>query len=75
MNATSASLSGEGIALPENLKFSAAYEMAYGKPSSFIDQAQARGIAFADGYSMLVGQAIEAFNIWNGKRPNIQDFL
>lgn len=75
VNATSASLSGESLQLPEALKFNAAYEMAYGKPSSFIDQAQARKVSYADGYSMLVGQAIEAFSIWNGKRPELKDFL
>lgn len=35
INATSASLSGEALLLPETLIFSHAYEMAYGKPSSF----------------------------------------
>lgn len=75
INATSASLSGEGMQLPEALTFKAAYEMAYGKPSSFIDQAKERHVPYADGYSMLVGQAIEAFDIWNGKRPDIKYFL
>ena len=75
VNATSASLSGEGLNLPDQLKFKAAYEMAYGKPSSFIDAAKQRGIPYADGYSMLVGQAIEAFYIWNGKRPELKDFI
>ena len=75
VNATSASLSGEGLQLPQDLSFKAAYEMAYGKPSSFIDQAKERNVPYADGYSMLVGQAIEAFAIWNGKRPNLKDFI
>lgn len=75
VNATSASLSGDDLQLPEHLHFDAAYEMAYGKPSSFIDQAQARQKPYADGYSMLVGQAIEAFAIWNGQRPELKDFI
>ena len=76
INATSASLSGDGLALPEALHFGYAYEMAYGKPSEFLATAQARGAKTADGYSMLVGQAIEAFAIWhNGLRPNLGDFL
>ena len=75
INATSASLSGDALQLPENLHFKYAYEMAYGKPSSFLDQARARGADSSDGFSMLVGQAIEAFSIWNGKRPKLADFI
>lgn len=69
INATSASLSGEGLVLPASLQFSHAYEMAYGKPSSFLDQAHARGAACTDGLGMLLGQAAEAFYVWHGVRP------
>lgn len=75
INATSASLSGEALVLPESLQFKHAYEMAYGKPSSFLDQAKARGIPTSEGYGMLVGQAIESFSIWNGIKPALKDFL
>lgn len=75
INATSASLSGETLILPEQLIFHHAYEMAYGKPSSFLDQAKARGIPSSEGFGMLVGQAIEAFSIWNGVKPELKDFL
>lgn len=75
INATSASLSGEALILPPTLQFKHAYEMAYGKPSSFIDQAKARGVPYSEGYGMLVGQAIESFSIWNGVKPNLKDFL
>ncbi|MEG0344212.1 MAG: shikimate dehydrogenase [Acinetobacter sp.] len=75
INATSASLSGDALILPEQLQFQHAYEMAYGKPSSFLDQAKTRGIATSEGFGMLVGQAIEAFYIWNGVRPNLKDFI
>ena len=75
INATSASLSGDALVLPETLQFKYAYEMAYGKPSSFLDQAKARGIATSEGYGMLVGQAIESFSIWNGVKPALKDFL
>ena len=44
INATSASLTGDALILPEQLQFKAAYEMAYGKVSSFLEQAQARGV-------------------------------
>lgn len=75
INATSASLSGDALILPENLMFNHAYEMAYGKPSSFIEQAKARGVPTSEGYGMLVGQAIEAFGIWHGIKPTLKDFL
>lgn len=75
INATSASLSGDPLVLPNTLNFKYAYEMAYGKPSTFLDQAKARKVPTSEGYGMLVGQAIESFNIWNGVRPNLNDFL
>jgi shikimate dehydrogenase len=75
INATSASLTGETLQLPPALHFQHAYEMAYGKPSSFLDQATQRGVPSSDGFSMLVGQAIEAFYIWNGVKPALNDFL
>ncbi len=75
INATSASLTGDVLILPETLQFKHAYEMAYGKPSSFLEQAKARGVPTAEGYGMLVGQAIESFSIWNGVKPNLKDFL
>lgn len=75
INATSASLSGDALNLPDALQFKYAYEMAYGKPSHFLQQAQQRNIPYSDGYGMLVGQAIESFSIWNGIKLNLQDFL
>ena len=75
INATSASLSGEPLILPEQLKFNFAYEMAYGKASSFIDQAKARGVPYTEGFGMLVGQAVESFSIWHGVKPELKDFL
>ena len=75
INATSASLTGDALQLPESLVFHHAYEMAYGKPSSFLDQAHARQVQTSDGLGMLVGQAIEAFYIWNGVKPELKDFL
>ncbi len=75
INATSASLTGDALQLPESLVFHHAYEMAYGKPSSFLDQAQARQVPATDGFGMLVGQAIEAFYIWNKVKPELKDFL
>ncbi|WP_104499968.1 shikimate dehydrogenase [Acinetobacter indicus] len=75
INATSASLSGDTLILPDALQFQHAYEMAYGKPSSFLEQAKARQIPTSEGFGMLVGQAIESFSIWNGVKPDLKDFL
>ncbi|WP_180103510.1 shikimate dehydrogenase [Acinetobacter sp. YH12134] len=75
INATSASLSGVALILPDALQFQHAYEMAYGKPSSFLEQAKARQIPTSEGFGMLVGQAIESFSIWNGVKPDLKDFL
>ena len=75
INATSASLSGDELILPDSLSFNYAYEMAYGKPSSFLQQAHARQVPRSDGFSMLVGQAIEAFSIWNGIKPDLKEFI
>ena len=71
INATSASLGCAVIQLPDALQFRYAYEMAYGKRSDFIAQAQARGATTADGLGMLVGQAAEAFAVWHGVRPKV----
>jgi len=70
INATSASLTGDALQLPAALSFHHAYEMAYGKPSDFLDQARARGIPTAEGLGMLIGQAAEAFYVWTGVRPS-----
>lgn len=75
INATSASLAGDALILPAQLQIHHAYEMAYGKPSSFIEQAKARDIPHSDGFSMLVGQAIEAFSLWHGVNLTLSEFL
>lgn len=75
INATSASLSNDSLILPAQLNFHYAYEMAYGKDSHFLQQAQQRGAITADGWSMLVGQAVEAFRIWHDVQLDLRDFL
>ncbi len=74
INATSAGLSGDMPALPENLfaPQALAYDMVYGKSTPFMRFAQARGapgLQIADGLGMLVEQAAESFLIWRGVRP------
>ncbi|MBU3629937.1 shikimate dehydrogenase [Polynucleobacter sp. AP-Melu-500A-A1] len=43
-----------------------AYEMLYGKTSSFMQQALQRGARVSDGLGMLVEQAADAFLLWRG---------
>ena len=73
INATSASLSGERLPLPDGLfaPGSLAYDMMYGKGETpFLAQARAQGAdRLADGLGMLVEQAAEAFFVWRGVRP------
>lgn len=72
-NATSSSLSAEGVPLPASV-FAAhtlAYDLSYGKGlTPFLRQAQAAGVSrLHDGVGMLVEQAAEAFLWWRGVRP------
>ena len=73
INATSAGLSGDMPALPDNLfaPGALAYDMVYGKTTPFLRFAQgcASGVQIADGLGMLVEQAAESFLIWRGVRP------
>lgn len=73
INATSASLGGEGLSLPAGLfaPGALAYDMVYGKGSTpFMTDARRLGAArVADGLGMLVAQAAESFYLWRGVRP------
>lgn len=72
VNATSAGLSGEALALPAGLfrPGALAYEMVYGRDTPFLAQARAARAATADGTGMLVEQAAESFLLWRGVRPD-----
>jgi len=79
VNATSASLSDAGLALPAGL-FAAgalAYDMMYGKGlTPFLQAARDDGAArLADGLGMLVEQAAESFLIWRGVRPRTAEVI
>lgn len=73
VNATSASLGGEALPLPEGLfaHGALAYDMMYGRGDTpFLALARTQGAArCADGLGMLVGQAAEAFFVWRARRP------
>jgi shikimate dehydrogenase len=79
INATSASLSGAALPLPDGLfaAGSLAYDMMYGKGETpFLEQAREQGAAQrADGLGMLVEQAAEAFFVWRGVRPETVGLL
>ncbi len=79
INATSASLSGQALALPPGIfaPDSFAYDMLYGKGETlFMAQARQMGAArTADGLGMLVEQAAEAFALWRGVRPQTAPVL
>ncbi|MES3039765.1 MAG: shikimate dehydrogenase [Pseudomonadota bacterium] len=78
INATSASLQGESLALPSSVHHadSAAYDMMYGSQTPFLRWAAAQGLSRCrDGVGMLVEQAAEAFFIWRGVRPSTEKLL
>jgi shikimate dehydrogenase len=77
INATSAGLGSAVLPLPASVFASrcVAYEMVYGRETSFMTQARASGAGVADGLGMLVEQAAEAFFIWRGVRPHTAPVL
>ncbi|MBP6019898.1 MAG: shikimate dehydrogenase [Burkholderiaceae bacterium] len=79
INATSASLTGQSVALPNGLfnPQALAYDMMYGaQPTPFMRQAQAANVPnVADGLGMLVGQAAASFAIWHGLQVNTEPVI
>jgi len=73
INATSSSLTGNDLNLPENLfaQRSLAYDMVYSNTdTAFMAWAKAHGAhRVIDGFGMLVEQAADAFLIWQAVRP------
>jgi shikimate dehydrogenase len=54
---------------------SLAYDMMYGKETSFIREAQSKGSKTSDGLGMLVEQAAEAFFIWHHIQPTTKSVI
>ncbi|MGY0399834.1 MAG: shikimate dehydrogenase [Ostreibacterium sp.] len=78
INATSASLSGQKLALNPDIfaKTTLAYDMMYGaKPTPFMQLASQHGAMAVDGLGMLVEQAAESFNIWHGVLPDTKSVI
>ena len=76
INATSASLGGEAVALPAGtlVNNGFAYDMMYGKRlTPFLEAQKSAGIQqLADGLGMLVEQAGVAFALWRGVTPQTE---
>jgi shikimate dehydrogenase len=71
VNATSAGLSDDEIALPAQVlgKGMLAYDMTYGRDTAFLRQSRSAGARACDGLGMLVEQAAESFFVWRKVRP------
>ena len=77
INATSTSLNNADLAINHKVfhEDSLAYDMMYGKETSFIREAQSQGSKTSDGLGMLVEQAAEAFFIWHHIKPQTKSLI
>lgn len=77
INATSSGISNEKMPIPDIIfgKDTLAYDMMYGRETSFMAQARAAGATVSDGLGMLVEQAAEAFKIWRNVMPETKPVL
>jgi len=78
INATSSGLSEEMPPIPPNIfaRGALAYELMYGRETSFMIFARVQGAAtVSDGLGMLVEQAAESFFIWRGVRPKTKPVI
>jgi len=71
LNATSLALQNEKPAVPDSAlgQQTVAYELMYGHDSAFMLWARAGGAMALDGLGMLLEQAADAFELWEGVRP------
>ena len=77
INATSAGLNNAELGIDHKVfhEGSLAYDMMYGKETSFINQAKSQGSKTSDGLGMLVEQAAEAFFIWYHIKPQTKSVI
>jgi len=77
INATSASLINAELHMDPKVfhEDCLAYDMMYGKETSFIEQAKSQGSKTSDGLGMLVEQAAEAFFIWHHIQPTTKSVI
>ena len=77
INATSTSLNNADLDLNHKVfhEGSLAYDMMYGKETSFIREAKSQGSKTSDGLGMLVEQAAEAFFIWHQIKPETKSVI
>ena len=77
INATSASLINAELHIDPKVFHEGclAYDMMYGKETSFIEQAKSQGSKTSDGLGMLVEQAAEAFFIWHHIQPTTKSVI
>ena len=77
INATSAGLNNAELGIDHKVfhEGSLAYDMMYGKETSFINQAKSQGSKTSDGLGMLVEQAAEAFFIWHHIKPQTKSVI
>ena len=77
INATSASLINAELHMDPKVFHEGclAYEMMYGKETSYIREAISQGSKTSDGLGMLVEQAAEAFFIWHQIKPKTKSLI
>ncbi|WP_454784990.1 shikimate dehydrogenase [Legionella sp. WA2024007413] len=79
INATSASLAGEFVALPAQCMSAKpfCYDLSYehNEITAFVQYAKDLGCEAVDGLGMLVEQAAESFFIWHGVMPQTEEVL
>ncbi|WP_454781327.1 shikimate dehydrogenase [Legionella sp. WA2022007384] len=79
INATSASLAGEFVALPTECMSAKpfCYDLSYKQNNitAFVQYARDFGCEAVDGLGMLVEQAAESFFIWHGMMPETEEVL
>ncbi|RUA04384.1 MAG: shikimate dehydrogenase [Gammaproteobacteria bacterium] len=77
INATSASLDGKMLTIPNGVANGAiCYDLMYGKITPFMTWAKVNNASMViDGLGMLVEQAAAAFEFWTGKQPNTRSII